>query len=537
MRVTTPSSATKRSFFSGRVYIQQDFPAEAADFFKEQLPKYREIAPEAASRAVVLELYARLQAGQTGEALTVLRREHGLMDRMTQVISFQTLALQLGADLLENGQYYEAITCLQRIWPSARLLDYQNAKIEEIAGRIAVLEERPNTQGTIFQLKAILRRVERELANFESVENFDSALRLRLAVAYQGLGRYHEAALIMEEMLATMPPDPIVEKATLAQMQCWMEVRRWPMAVRAANRYEEIFGAEGPSLATVLFLKAEALREDQQINSAQLAYGDLVDRFPADPFAAKAIFMQGFLYLQQDDNDGALYQFDQVKQLHPRSDMVEDADYWTGMAYSFSGLYDEAREHLAGYLKRYDTPKYRKEATFRIAVCTFSLAGYDEAIQLLGAFNAAYPGDPLTDEANLLIGDACLGEGRIEEGFAAYEKVRPEAVRFFEEAWFKKGNALKLLEELPKMRAHFESFIATYPASARLPERCLLDRLDVTCRKTKLKRPVRFTGKLLRNLAMTLTREPCRTFSPVCPKSTCPLVPTGVKSSSPGSRF
>jgi len=452
------------------LYIQQDFPAESADFLEAELPKYREVAPEAASRAVVLELYARLQAEQPDKALAVLRREHGNMDRMTQVISFQTLALQLGATFLEKEQYYEAITCLQRIWPSARLLDYQNAKIKEIGDRIAVLEQRPNTQGTVFQLKAILKRVERELANFKSVENFDSALRLRLAMAYQGLERYTEAALIMEEMLVTRPPDPIVEKATLSQIQCWMEVRRWPMAVKAADRYEEIFGAEGPSLATVLFLKAEALREDQQLNAAQLAYGDLVDRFPADPFAAKAIFMQGFLYMQQDDNDGALYQFDQVKRLHPDSEMVEDADYWTGMAYSFSGLYAEARDHLAGYLKRHDPPKYRKEATFRIAVCTFSLAEYDEAIRLLEAFNAAYPGDPFTDEAHLLIGDACLGDGRIEEGFAAYEKVRPEAVRFFEDAWFKKGNAYKLLEEIPKMRAHFESFVATYPASARLPE-------------------------------------------------------------------
>ncbi len=452
------------------LYIQQDFPAEAADFLESQLPKYREIAPEAASRAVVLELYARLQAEQPDKALALIRREHGNMNRMTQVISFQTLALQLGSTFLEKGQYYDAITCLQRIWPSARLLDYQNAKIAEIGERIVLLEKRPNTQGTVFQLKSILKRVERELANFQAIESFDSALRLRLAMAYQGLERYTEAALIMDGMLRVMPPDPVVENATLSQMQCWMETRRWPMAVKAAARYEEVFGAAGRHLATVLFLKAEALREDQNLNAAQLAYGDLVDRFPADPFAAKAIFMQGFLYLQQDDNDGALYQFDQVKRQHPKSEMVEDADYWTGMAYSFSGLYPEARDHLSGYLERYPTPKYRKEATFRIAVCTFSLAEYAEAITLLESFNKAYPGDSLTDEANLLLGDGYFADGRMEEGFSAYEKVRPEAVRFFEDAWFKKGNAYKLLEEIPAMRQHFETFVATYPASARLPE-------------------------------------------------------------------
>jgi len=452
------------------LYLMQDFPAEAADFLESQLPQVREASPEAASRAVVLELHCRLVAGQHDEALAVIRREHASLGKMTQVITFQTLALQLGSTFLEEKRYHDAITCLQRIWPGKRLLDYQNQKIREIGERIALLEARPNTQGTVFQLRSILGRVERELENFAKVEHFDSALRLRLAMAYQGLGRYRESALILGEMLATMPPDPVVESASLAEVQCWMETRHWLRAAAAAERYEKVFGDDGKSLPMVLFLRAEALRETLDHGAAQRAYGELVQKFPKDPFAAKASFMQGFLYLQQDDNEGALFQFDQLRRQYPGSEMAEDADYWTGMAYSFSGLYAEAREHLEGYLKRHKTPKYRKEAVFRIAVCTFSLAEYGEAIAKLGAFLEAYPGDPLADEANLLLGDAFFGEERNDEGFAAYDRVRPESGRYFEEAWFKKGNALKLLEEIPAMRVHFEKFVAEHPDSGRLPE-------------------------------------------------------------------
>ncbi|MDF1657408.1 MAG: tetratricopeptide repeat protein [Verrucomicrobiales bacterium] len=452
------------------LYIQQEFPAEAADFLEEQLPKFRDLAPEAASRAVVLQLYARLQAEQYEKALELIEAEFPNLPEMTQVISFQTLALKLGSNFLEKKQWYEAIRCLQRIWPREKLLKYQAAKISEIDDRIAVLQQRPNTQGAIFQLQAILKRVNRELEGFEAIEHFDSALRLRLAMAFQGLGRYREAALIMSEMLETMPADSVVESATLAQLQCWMEIKRWPQAVEVADRYEDVFGAEGKYLPTVLFLKAEALREMTDYGAAQLAYGKVVERFPEDAFAPKAMFMQGFLYLQQDDNEGALYQFDQVKRQYPNSSMVEDSDYWTGMAYSFSGLYEEARNHLTGYLERFETAKYRKESIFRIAVCAFSLAEYERALSLLNEFNKAYPGDPLTDESNLLMGDAYLGEGLMDEGFAAYERVRPESGRFFEDAWFKKGNAYKLLEEFETMRTHFQGFVENYPASSRLPE-------------------------------------------------------------------
>ncbi len=452
------------------LYLLQGFPEEAADFLESQLAMVREASPEAASRAVVLELHARMEAGQKDQALAVIRRESPHFGKMTQVVSFQTLMLQLGAGFLEEKRFHEAITCFQHTWPSAKLTAYQNQKATEIRDRIALLEPRPDMQGTVFQLRAILKRVERELEHFQTIEHFDSALRLRLAMAYQGLERYREAALILEEMVVTMPPDPVVESAALAQIQCWMETKHWLRAAEAAERYETVFGAEGRSLPTVLFLKAEAFRENLDQGKAQLAYGELVERFPKDPFAAKALFMQGFLYLQQDDNEGAIYQFEQVQRRFPESEMVDDADYWTGMAYSLSSLYAEAREHLVGYLKRHREPSYRKEAVFRIAVCTFSLAEYPESIAKLEDFVRAYSGDALTDEAWLLLGDACFGVGKNEEGFAAYEKVRPESGRFFEEAWFKKGNALRLLEEIPAMRTHFEKFVADYPASGRLPE-------------------------------------------------------------------
>ncbi|MCB1065615.1 MAG: tetratricopeptide repeat protein [Verrucomicrobiae bacterium] len=456
------------------LYLQQGFPLEAADFLSSQLPKVRDQAPEAASRAVVLQLYSLIEAGELDRALVVVREQYPKLSEMTQVISFQTLALQLGSRLLEDKRWYDAIACLQRISPRDRLLKYQQERKADIESRIEQHAGNPAAQSIVFQLQGILRRVEREISNFEKIENFDSALRFRLATAFQGMGRYRESALVMEDMLRTMPPDAVVESASLALIQCWMEIGRWPKAVEAADLYAEKFGETGHHLATVLFLKAEALREDQQLGKAQLAYGDLVERFPDDPVAPKAIFMQGFLYLQQDDNEGALYQFDQVAKKHSDSSLVDDADYWSGMALSFSKDYAGARDHMRAYLEKFGkggaVPKYQKEAIFRIAVCTFSMAEYPESIHLLKEFVANYPGDALVDEAQLLLGDALFSEGDIENGIVAYQAIRPESTRFFEDGWFKIGKAHKLTEEFDAMREHFERFVQLYPDSRRMPE-------------------------------------------------------------------
>ena len=456
------------------LYLQQGFPLEAADFLSEQLPKIVDQAPEAASRAIVLQLYSLIEAGELDRALAVVREGYPRLGEMTQVISFQTLALQLGSRLLEEKRWRDAIACLQRIAPRERLLRYQAERKADLESRIAAGETNPAAQAMVHQWKGILQRVEREIANFEKIENFDSALRLRLATAFQGMERYREAALVMEEMLRTLPPDPVVDSASLALVQCWMEIGRWPKAVEAADLYQERFGEEGEHLATVLFLKAEALREDLQFGPAQLAYGDLVEQFPDDPVAPKATFMQGFLYLQQDDNEGALFQFDQVEKNYPDSNLVDDAFYWSGMAMSFSKDYAAAREHMESYLERFGkdgaTPKYRKEAVFRIAVSTFSLAEYPEAIALLQEFAEAHPGEELTDEARLLLGDALFAEGEIDAGIEAYQQIREESVRFFEDGWFKVGKAHKLTEDFEAMRKHFEVFVQRFPESRRMPE-------------------------------------------------------------------
>lgn len=456
------------------LYLQQGFPEAAADFLGEEIPKFQDIAPEAASRAVVLELFALLQAEKADRALALIREQYPRLDEMTQPISFETLALQLGSRFLEEKRWHDAIACLQRIWPREQLLRYQNEKKRQVEERIAELQKAGNRQSVVFQLRGILKRVNRELENFHKIENFDSALRLRLALAFQGLGRYREAALVMEEMLKSLPPDPVVDSASLALIQCWMQIRRWPKAREAADLYLEKFADAGKNLPMAMFLRAEALREDLEFAGAQLAYGDLVERFPDDPLAPKCTFMQGFLYLQQDDNEGAAYQFEQVKRRYPDSGLIDDAEYWSGMALSFSKEYEAAREQMKAYLKTFGegkrTPKYRKEAVFRIAVCTFSLAEYPESIGLLGKFIEEHPGDELLDEARLLLGDALLGEGEIERGVEVYRRIRPEATRFFEDAWFKIGKAWKLTEEFDKMRAHYEKFVAEYPRSRRMPE-------------------------------------------------------------------
>ncbi|MCF6314125.1 MAG: tetratricopeptide repeat protein [Verrucomicrobiales bacterium] len=458
------------------LYLMQGFAQEAADFLKEQTPKMRSKAPDAMGRAVVLRLHALLQlddGGHRDEALRLLRSENADMGKITQLISFQFQILDLGARFLEQQEYRKAILCLQRVWTKRHLLDHQQQRLLDLQSREAVLAKQKDRQAARFQIRAIIRRVERELERLKQVEDFDSGLRLRLAMAFQAQERYREAALVMQQMLQNMPADEVVESASLALMQCWMKIERWPKVIAAADLYEQKFAQwDGVKhLPEVLFLKAEAYKESQQAREAAAVYGQIAESFPKHPQAPAALFMQAYMYLVQDDSEGAVYHFDLLRKSYPDHALVEDADYWTAMALSFVSDYETAEKKLQQYAEKYgEQGKYAIEAQFRLAYCVFAQGEHRQAVHGFGVFIKNHAEHDLVNEARLLLGDAFLAEGEIEAGVAAYRKVEVKAKRFFEDAWFKIGKALRLTGQLDKMTAHFEGFLQDHPESLRMPE-------------------------------------------------------------------
>ena len=454
--------------------LQENTPAAAAAFLSTHIPTLRhQKLIEAAGRATVLQLHALMEAGHDAEALTIVRETHPRLHEITQVVAFQVLSLQLGSRLLETGRPHDAILCLQRIWPRETILKHQIAAHNRFTFQLEKARKSPDEDALVFQLESLLKRLDREIDSFKTIENFDSALRFRVAAAYRELGRHREAALVLDDMLARLPPDPVVEKAALSLIQCWMQTERWPRAVAAAKAYLDAFTRpDNPDVPVVRHLQASALHADHQSNAAELEFAGVHQRHPDHALAARALFMEGICLLEQNLNREALDAFAETAQRFPKSDVLEDCSYWSGMAMSFDGHHARARDQMRKHLTVFkESGLHTTEARFRIAFSTFGLAEYSDAIKELRAFLAAHRGHPLGEEAKLLLGDALGAIGNIDEAIAAYRTVdRSLNPKFYEEGVFRIGHAFKISEQPDAMRAHFEKFIADHPSSQRSAE-------------------------------------------------------------------
>ncbi|MEM9478436.1 MAG: tetratricopeptide repeat protein, partial [Verrucomicrobiota bacterium] len=300
------------------------------------LPKLRLESKEAAARATVLLMHSLVESEQFDEAFELVKVQFQDLEAVTQLIALQSMALQVGSNYLEQGEYYKAIACLQRIWLRDRLLRHQRDRLADLEEKMEILQSRRGMQDFVFQYDGMIRRVTLEIEAFEKIEDYDAALRLRLANAFVGLQRYWEAALVLEDMLVNMPRGPIVEQASLSWIQCWMQCARWDKAVAAADIYLEKFdnSDQDERVPTVLMLKADSYREMPERAKAREVYAEVVERFPTGTLAPRALFMQGILYLEDDENDKAIAAFDEVRERFGSNGIAEDAHYWKGMASS-----------------------------------------------------------------------------------------------------------------------------------------------------------------------------------------------------------
>ncbi len=439
------------------------------DTFNYLEQRKEQLVPFNQGRASVLQLNSLVQEQDWDQAMNLILREFPRLDEMIQIVAFQTLSLQVGSHFLDNAEYRKAIACLQRVWQRPRLLRHQRSRLEQLQARLEAAEQRTAQPFEMLTLSQLISKVEREITEFSKIENFDSALRLRLGTAYLAMQRYREAALIMDDMLERMDPDQLVEQASLNLVKCWSAIEQWPATIDAADRFAEKF-PDSASLPMIMFMKAEALRNDSRFAEAAQVFEGLAIDHPKAQLAARSFFMKGFCELLDERNEDAINTFERLPKKFADKEIEEMAHYWTGMGQSFLKQHDACKQTMQKYLDQYPDGKYTGEATFRIAYCDQALQDFPAAIKKLSQFIKEFERHERVDEARLLLGEAYMATGELDKGITELSKVSDFTTKFFDEAQFKIGRALRLQEEHEKLRAHMQQFDDQHPASSRVPE-------------------------------------------------------------------
>jgi tetratricopeptide (TPR) repeat protein len=450
----------------GITYILEEKFREAVDYYAKLKPS---LSPDARGRAVIFELYALERLGDFDAEMKVVAEEYPKMGDIAQLISFQTMTLRLGNHWFKVGEYRKAILCLQRVWTFDRLIKHQDSRLVDLKSKLKAAEANADDPYAKILYGRLVGEVGRELENFRKTPNFDASMRFRLAIAYLQMKRYREAALIMDNMIDVLPQDPTTEQAAINIIRCWNSLEDLPNMILSAQKFAKLFPASA-HLAEARFMEADALLALFRPDEAAAAYLKIAEDFPKNPRAPEARFMRSFALLQAEKNMEAAESFRDFVKRHPDHARAEAAAYWIAMSYSYDKQYEPCRKLVGEYLAKYPDGMYRGQANFRKAYCLQQMEKFPSAIDEFHAYLEAFPGEAENSEARILLGNALMNEGFIEDGIAEFKKIPPDEVKPYEEGVFRTAEALKLLEEYDQYRDFMQEFVDKYPRSTRVGE-------------------------------------------------------------------
>ncbi len=440
---------------------------EAADHFAKLMPQ---LEKEDRGRAVIYQLYALQECADDEAALQVVNAEYPRMESIPQIISFQMLIFKLGDRFLERGEFRKAIQCLQKVWPRERLLKHQEERLGlwEQKLKAAELNSLADPSAKTFAAR-LIEDVRREMEGFKKAPDFDTACQFRLAMAYLRMERYREAALIMENMASELPINELNEQASLNVIRCWNALESWPKSITAAENFAKLF-PNSKFLPQVLYMEGEACRSALQYEKAVEIFDHLATTFPKDDFGSRGRFLKAFALLQAEKNMESAAAFVDFSNQFPTHELVDDADYWLGMSWAFDKQYEKALHAMDAYLEKHKKGIHRGAAVYRKAYCYQQMGKFGTAIDELHDYLEKYPGEPENGEARVLLGNALMNEGFMDDAFDVFRAIPESDKKLHDEGIFRTADGLKAMDEKEKYRALMQGYIAKNPMSPRVAE-------------------------------------------------------------------
>lgn len=444
-----PLSQTKHQFF-GEVLllraialIQSGNAREAIQWMEEQnaasLPDYDQMQ----MRLLKVEAFRSL--GDDTAALEILLQTAPLASY--GAIRYQLLALQLAQNLVQQGKSFLALRALSILRPQGEILQRQNKK----------------PAPSFFQKDSLLiwrceQALQRNLKEFEKFRNWEDSVLLLRATAFLDLQRHREAALALEAL------QNIGGEEFITTLRCWLLAenpkRCLNFSQKLSGRFSESTKSESQkgSLSRLMEGTAYLMLEDYDaaIHSFRsLQSGEFMEH-------ARVQEVKTLLLAHREE--------EALQVIHAVRPTSEEMLYLRGVAHSNREEYDACREAMSDLLRCFPQGERVPAAYFLRASAAYRKMDFPLAISELRETLLRFPGAKDEPETLLLLGNALLDQGKIEEGITTYRNVPCSSLGFHEIAVFRLGKALKKLGRLEELKKEMERFRQDHPKSTRLAE-------------------------------------------------------------------
>ncbi|QYY36679.1 tetratricopeptide repeat protein [Ruficoccus sp. ZRK36] len=430
------------------------------------------VPPTLRAQARLRAVQAAQANGEDTRASEILLSEPWAVTTMPELAMLAFASLRAGDALAREGKYTEAILAYRNVPPYQQLIELQRERLAQLE-RIRTERTRRNPEGIQTAafweeyFSGIIDKVEAELDDLVSMDNYTPAWQLKLGDAFLRAGRSREAGLLFGAVATDEAlPQALREQAHYRWILCAMAREDWNLALIRAHRF---IGAHpvGPRLTTIYYLIVETqLRQGKYTEAIDDLYW-LIDTYPDDPRQPRWRFRLGYALALNQDYVAARDTFSALIDNFPDDELVLRARLWIGLSYFFEYNYPDALAAFDALTPDTLGTELEGETAYRRAATLYSMRDYAGAKEALKNHLLKYPSSPYTAQARVLLGDTLMGLGELDSAADQFTQVGPEAGTLYPYAVFQTGKIYRVLENYDKLIAHFEAYANDTPDSPR----------------------------------------------------------------------
>ena len=193
--------------------------------------------------------------------------------------------------------------------------------------------------------------------------------------------------------------------------------------LRAREKFEEFYAnfPDSPLMDQALYYHGEAYRKERLWESAVAQYDSVRSLFPRSELVRAANLQTGKVFLEQARYPRALSYLRPVAAAG--GDLELDARLALAEAYYNSSRYDSAAAEYRWVSRKTRSQELINEATLRYGECLEQQSDYAGAIQVYEDWEERTPNPAYKDQARIRIGTAFASDGNTERGIQVLESV------------------------------------------------------------------------------------------------------------------
>ena len=419
--------------------------------------------PEDQALAAAASFEALFQAERLDDALSLLprlARESAVRYRPRLNVAL----LKASDKLVEVGRVNDAALTLNLIKTTDIMIDWHEGEVDSKTAQVEQRSALGNaSKEFIERLQQEIATLEAKLKHLRKLPTLRNELLVRRARNYTKTARRYEAFWMFNDLMVENPDGDQAEFYHYATFSNALQIGKSETAIEVGRVYRSRF-PNGDFYSDVSGALAVELQKTGQNEKFVALAVDFLGSRPLDA-VSRSLFAQWASYLIEQERYAELItQAAEWYNAHSNAIYEDGIFYWGGLAELQISQFEDAVGSFSRLLDRYPTSVYAEDGLLRKGAALFYAQRFEEARDVLYGYVKKYPKGNALDQAYFFVGEVEYLAGNLELALDHFYKA--DSITTLQDvhngAAFRIGTVLEELGRYEEMATHFEAYIKRF---------------------------------------------------------------------------